>query len=253
MEGVRGYRWIVFSLAFCLFVAGWFLVGWFSSAALASCPQEESIFGYDYNSLTAYSTANTIDVADRDLNSSCTDDAEAHSTAHVENTSFSKQAEAGWHESWSCNLAGCHHVWNAFWEVQIGSTTYGGLEAGPGLPDPGSVADPYRWNVQYSSADDAWKFNYDPGANGGYIQFGPSNGQYAAFAHGYPMGETSRRGGASTGASDYLRVLKYSPCLGCTPAYWTDNTTWYDTISNWYRSRCTLTSYKVLKDGSPSC
>jgi hypothetical protein len=226
------------------------LVGASLQVVLASTPAlacahntEQNIFAKDVTT-DAYSAANSMYIGNRALNSGCKADAEAHSTVHVKNTAFTKFAEVGWHEDWACDTCS-NHEWNLFWEVHDGQMIIGHLGNGADI----SCCQNARFKVEYQSGTDSWHFWWDQGANGGFVRVGDSDGQYAAFAHGIPMGETARRGGIPTGASDHQWDLKYAPCVGCSTQFWTLQTTYLDTITNWHRVEGpTDHEYDIVKD-----
>ena len=106
--------------------------------------------------------------------------------------------------------AGASHAFKFFYEADIGSTILGGFSYGP--------------TTQIGSFD-------------------------ATFNQGIPMGETGRRGGEGTGASDDHRALKYKLCNnGCPWEAWPTNYSYKDTISNWHGVFQSSDHYKVEKD-----
>jgi hypothetical protein len=193
---------------------------------------------------TADAIRSHIYVRDRGLNPDCTADAESHSTAHVRNSTGDKFAEVGWEEHWHCPSGSCTHNHNIFWEVKIGSTIIGHLHNGPHFACCGW----YGFKVENVPGTLRWKFFFDPGANGGWIQVGPSDGQNADFGQGVPQGETARRGGSRTGASDEHSALARKNCDSCTMQDWTNNDFRSDDISGWHGERISDTRYEVVKD-----
>jgi hypothetical protein len=174
--------------------------------------------------------------------SGCKADAEAHSTAHVRNTSADKHAEVGWHEYWNGNS----HLWNLFWEVRIGSALIGDLGDAQGI----SCCPVIRFKVEYHSDTDNWHFYWDRNADGGFNRVGASGGEYAHFSHGIPMGETARKGNTATGASDHQWNLRFIGCVGCSQSAWTSSSTYSNTITNWHVEYPpnSETEYTVAKD-----
>ncbi|MCA1702226.1 MAG: hypothetical protein LC808_02720 [Actinobacteria bacterium] len=172
-----------------------------SSPAQAACSTEENIFVRETGSGKT-GTRNYIQIRDRDLNLSCSADAEAHSTAHVTNLARDKWAEVGWHEDFS-PLG--FHQFNVFWEVGIGDIVVGHLENGPAI----SCCNWSIFRVEAVVGTNLWKFYFDYAADGSWTQIGPSGGQDATFATGIAEGETARRGGTGTGAADDQKTLKY--------------------------------------------
>lgn len=54
-----------------------------------------------------------------------------------------------------------------------------------------------RMMVQYREGADHFHFMWDVGANGNFVEV--CDDKCVQFNHGYPMGETGRRGGVATG------------------------------------------------------
>lgn len=89
---------------------------------------------------------------------------------------------------------------------------------------------------------------FDYPADGTWTQVGPSSGQDANFGQGVPYGETARRGGVNTGASDKHWDLKRKLCPSCDYFSWQTNAFAKDEITNWHGEYLTDTSYQVVKD-----
>jgi hypothetical protein len=205
------------------------------------CDAEEALFARD-SATSADGVWSEVDVVDRDLSYACPGDSEGHSTAHARSTSFDKWAEAGWHEqcSYNCDI----HLFNFFWEVGYGDVIVCDLGCGPDFACCPWVG----LKVVSVEGNSRWKFWVDYGADGGWSQIGPANGADATFFAGIPMAETGRRGGVGTGASDDHRGLKRKLCSSCGYSYWTSQTLYRDTISNWHREEINEHHYTVEKD-----
>ncbi|MEO8292073.1 MAG: hypothetical protein ABI635_02945 [Actinomycetota bacterium] len=213
-----------------------------SSVAIAiDCGEEQTLFARDPNQSSSDAVRDKIFVRDRDLNDECLGRAEAHSTAHMRNTSFDKFAEAGWYEQWGPSAS---HLFNAFWEIGIGDTIICDSSCGPAIA-PG---DHVIFKVENVDGTNRWKFFFDYGANGNYVRLGPSDGTNANFGHGIPMGETGRRGGNGTGALDAHRDLERKTCESCSYTSWSTNSTFQDNITNYHRAYQAPDFYKVEHD-----
>ena len=231
--GRRERRVIVVAVSLWAFVG----LNWHTSA-MAACSDEEVLFRRMSASDTDAAKSENF-IRDRDLNSNCLGDAESHSTAHVRNAAFTKFAEVGWVEQWG---AGLSHSFKFFYEVDIGSTILGGFSYGP-------VTSSGAWTglkVLSTPGTDVWTFEVDWGLDGTWTQIGSFD---ATFNEGIPMGETGRRGGEGTGASDNHRALNYKLCNnGCPWNAWPTNYAYKDTISNWHGVFQSSNHYKVEKD-----
>lgn len=213
-------------------------------AAWSSCHNtEQGLFRMDTGTQSADGVISTNYLRDRDLNPDCHDDAEAHSTEHVKNSMVTKWAEVGWHEYWRQGAV-WYHDFNIFWEVGTGDMIVGHLANGPDI----ACCQWLKFKVRNIENSNKWEFFYDPGANGNWIQVGPSGGQGATFGTGIPMGETARRGGTATGAADEHKGLLRKTCGSCNYNDWSDNTNFDNDISNWHANRLSDTRYEVVKD-----
>ena len=223
-------------------------VGLVPSPALAvDCNEEQGLFVRTYET-GADGVWSEIYLRDRDLSLACLGGlheraSEAHSTAHVKNTSFDKWAEVGWHEGFGATSN--VHLWNLFWEVGYGNVIICDLSCGPSVACCTWVG----FKVASVANSTNWKFWADYGANGGFVQLGPSDGQNATFDHGVPMGETARHGGVGTGASDDHRQLQWKPCTNCSYGFWTSQVTYSKSTGfNWHRTYVNVHHYLVEKD-----
>lgn len=177
----------------------------------------------------------------RDINPNC-GAAEAHSTAHVENSARDKFVEVGWHETET--FIG-NKIWNIFWEVIIGSTRIGDLGNGPTVDCCAWV----EFKIESVPGTLRWKFYYDYGNNGGYRQVGPDDGVGANFGEGILMGETARRGGNATGAADEHQGLKRKVCSSCDYNFWQNQFQAHpNEITNWHYVKVNDHHYEVKKD-----
>jgi hypothetical protein len=230
--------------ALVAFVLIWLL--WPASALATDCNSEQSIF---VRALTtdANGTLNVIEMHDRDLNSDCYGAGGlTWSTAHMTSAFATRQAEVGYVESWG---AGQSHIFQAFWEAQIGNMVYGGFNTGPVL---GCCADVAFKVVSVPGTND-WKYYLDYGNNGGWNQIGPANGHTAGFDQGVPEGETSRAGGTATGAYDHQHGLQKKQGETGSYTFWGGNVldnqyTNNTPISNWHYHSLGVHEYEVIKD-----
>lgn len=224
------------------------LVAWNATSirpALAvDCSAEQTIFVKAFGVTTANGVRSINFVRNRDLNPNCTGsvDAEAHSTAHMRNTSYDKWAEVGWHEDWQ----GAGHQHNAFWEVGYGDTVICDLGCGPLI----GCCDWTKFKVLNVPGTSKWTFHLDYGANGNFVQIGPPGGQTAFFVNGIPMAETGRRGGSLTGALDHHKDLIYNSSPSDPPiwAAWPDTILSGDNITGWHYRGIADDEYEVIKD-----
>lgn len=218
------------------------------TTAWAACStNEETIFVREGHS-GATGSAGTLRVSDRDLNPDCqslgTGWDTAWSTVHLAAVGDpTTQVEAGWGEYWSLFLRSYVHSWRIFWEWQIGNLIDFGRTTITCCSD-------YRFKVVYNSAKGKWEFFYHQGDAGTFTQFGPSKD--IGITHGYPKGETGRRGGRPTGASDYHYHLSYQGSSGFTA--WTSPTVESDGITNWYAVlQSPPDDYTTQSCGSSTC
>jgi hypothetical protein len=210
--------------------------------SLAACDTEEVIFGRA-DSTDADGARGTFDLKNRDLDSTCTAEAEAHSTAHMRNTSLDRGAEIGYVERWGPNSS---HTFRVFWETYVGETfTNGsGFNAGRAV----ACCSMTEFKVISIADTDKWTFFFDYGNSGTFTQLGPTDGAPAGFTHGIPMGETGRRGGTGTGAGDEHKNLEKKNCGSCAWINWRTNYQHADTISNWHYHYLDPNHYEVVKD-----
>jgi hypothetical protein len=161
-----------------------------------------------------FGSQSRIDEADRPLAFDCTSVAENHHTAHVRDTDFASFAEVGYVERWSTG-----HYFNAFWEVGIGTMTWGGFGSGPMIGCCFTV----KARVVNDPSSNRWKFFGAVGSNP-FHQFGPTNGFDAGFHQAYPFAEVGRRGDPGTSAAATQSGLLYKANRNCTSNCWT--TSW---------------------------
>jgi hypothetical protein len=205
-----------------------------------ACDVEQTLFVRGSASETD-AVRNKIFIRDRDLNTDCVRESEAHSTSHMRNSSGDKWAEVGYHEDFGPSSS---HTFNAFWEVGYGDTIICDLGCGPSI----ACCDWAFFKVENVDGTQRWQFFFDWGANGGYTQIGPNAGEYAAFGQGIPMGETARRGGNATGALDDHRELEKKLCSTCNYTPWQSNFTYSDSISNYHHTSVADDHYVVEHD-----
>lgn len=235
------------------------IAGAFPSAARAAC-DEKTIFVYiDQARTGSYGTTNKMDRLNRTVDSSCygASPDNAWSTAHLQSSTADNQAEVGWGETTSGSGS---KGWHIFAEKQIGSSALMNITHTFSSCCPATA---YQFRVVYLNSSNA---NGDPGFvlkwddGTGWEQEcvtgAPSGGCGVIdvlFNHGWPMGETGRRG-SGTHANDYQRELSHRTCPGdsssCAWNDWGDNNTSTNSITGWVHCYLTNTSYAIKQ---PPC
>lgn len=222
------------------------------SGTPSPCAVEDSIFR---RAETDRATAirGTIYLRNRDLNPNCT--GHAFSTAHI-STLAGGWIEIGWWESNSgvgpCTPQ-CPHYWRIFWEVGQGGNAVGGAQ----FYEQVGCCDWIPFRIEHVPNTQRWKLFFDYGADGGFVQVGPSGGVETNFRPGnaqtVPMAETSRYGGTATGASDHHNNLRRKiNCYSCEYGLWTNNNLHYDNMSGWTTEDPSGHPhwYKIIQGGS---
>jgi hypothetical protein len=230
--------------------------------AYAACTDEETLF---VRALVSPTSGNALDVKgtstvnlvkDRDLGCANYDlsSPEAHSTAHVTNATQTKYVEVGWVEHQDSSYS-YGHRFQYFYEGNDGTrpldqSTFGGLASGADLPLPpqngnyaarfweNNVSGGSRWNMWIDFENDG-------------VTDASRESPSMTFSHGHAFGETGRRGGSGTGASDQHSGLKYFKPDRSGWAYWPNNSPdfTYGTggISGWKWCLVTASKYTVIK------
>lgn len=220
----------------------------FSAAApaFAACSDEDFNARWISSSTLGSGTQNDIYIRNRSLTTNC-NGAAAFSTALVGDDSSPRFAEIGWVERWT-NGAGSNHQWDLFWEYNDGTAVHGGFNSGVSV----SCCSWYRFRVRYDLSDgNGWKFFYDPGANGNFIQLGGL--VHPGFTQGNLKGETSRYPTTETSLRDHQRNLRWIQCgSGCSWQDWTDNRAQTSAPSGWHWVRSSATEHYMCPDSDPS-
>jgi hypothetical protein len=193
---------------------------------------------------TGPGTQADIYVRNRTLNDQCTgpSSSEAHSTAH--STSPPRFAEVGWVERGDNFF---EHKWDVWWEYHDSSMTYGNFGDGDSI----GCCSWYRFRVRYTTGDGGWKFFYDPGANGNFIQIGAL--VHPGFTDGISIGETGRRPGSVTGLKDHMRNMMYKPSGSASFTSWLGNSTYAPLPSGWHYVNIAADEFWACADSDSSC
>lgn len=222
------------------------LLGWLAlpnpGALAIDCTTEESIFiEQSHSGTSAYGSWNNIDVIDHDI-AGCTNFlSNFFATSRIINSGGDKWVEVGYTDT--LNGIG-QEIWEVFWE---GGDNFSHATCGPNvsyLLSAGPFVDFRVRNIPGTT-----DFTTEVNTGSGWLSVGSCNSMN--FSHGWAQGETSRRGGTATGASDDHKNLKYRNVSGTWLA-WDDNVQASDSISNWHYFRCTNTRYVTIKDGQPN-
>jgi hypothetical protein len=233
----------------CLLAASW--AGIWSGTALASDCNNSTEQGYWVRSsdFPTYGSQATVPQVDRTLAFDCQGSAENHHMAHIRNSSFTNQAEIGYLENWG--PLSSHAFW-IFWEVEIGTAMYGGFSTESVI----GCCTTYVFRVVNVPTNTNWKFYYKP-SGGTMTQFGPANGQDAAFSQGYPFGEDARVGDPGTSAADKHTNLRYKAVRSCTSncwgSVWSTNFLHTGCIPGWSYQFIDRDTFEVVSDSSHTC
>ncbi|MGZ4153204.1 MAG: hypothetical protein ACXVQ0_01850 [Actinomycetota bacterium] len=209
-------------------------------AAFADCTGEETRFIQQSASASyAYGSVNTITVKDHDI-AGCSSP-NFFATAQLRNTAGDKAVEVGYTDT--VNGLG-QEIWEIFTE---GFVNYNSTVCGPTywyLINPGRDD---KFRVSNVSGTNQFNFSVDYGS--GWVSVGSCTQTYS---HGWAWGETGRRGGTATGASDDHKNVQFKNSSG-TWNSWPNN---FETscgnpcISNWHYDWCSQTRWQIFKDGS---